>query len=755
MEKLRLKYRKSYLFRIAVYFLLVLLIPVATIIVLNVESQSVIKKQIILSNENTLKQVFQLLDNVAVEMRETCISVTELEEIREYAKDAGTKSEGLSFKRYKICQRLKNFTKQKFEDIFVYFPQDNYILSGIHGALSAEIYQETYYNTSSRMKQDFYDTLNSTPGYAAFHALNPWGEQTFLCISRQASVGREQENFVVCVLLDDLYLDELFCQNHAGRGGTLLMFDRNKELLLAGTKESEVPYHLDDYSGEIGHYETKLGNDHYVMQVYHSAVLGAFYAFAIPTEFFWEQLVDMRLFSMISIMACICISIVLIFVTSKRAYAPLGKMVNNLKDREEDASEQYLSEFEFLEHLFLNEQEEKRKLSQEIYENKFQLRAQFVRQLLDGSVVLEGSGDDIFQKNGILLCSDRFAAGVVRVEYVNDWDRERLDFIIENVFSEIFNRTDVGVFLVLSERTYVFLANLAVETKEANLAAMLEEGKLFLEDSYGLEMTIGYSGILEGMKEIEQAYGQAQRALQYSYIVGSGGIICYRDVEKREFSYLDSEQAMLYVLIEEYLSNNTQETAASEFVSQLFSLFLINDTVSLETMECFKFDMINAINRVGLQLGYSMKERQKNIQELLEKENLPQFEEHLSWLFMLFRQKRLEQKGSKGICFRVKEYIENHYEDSQLSLSLLGEVMGMSTSHLSKIYKENYGVSIAADITRIRLQKAKEFLKNTNVSANEIAEQTGFSNGNVFNKVFKRREGITPGRYRELVSRKS
>ena len=122
MEKLRLKYRKSYLFRIAVYFLLVLLIPVATIIVLNVESQSVIKKQIILSNENTLKQVFQLLDNVAVEMRETCISVTELEEIREYAKEAGTDSEGLSFKRYKICQRLKNFTKQKFEDIFVYFP---------------------------------------------------------------------------------------------------------------------------------------------------------------------------------------------------------------------------------------------------------------------------------------------------------------------------------------------------------------------------------------------------------------------------------------------------------------------------------------------------------------------------------------------------------------------------------------------------------------------------------------------------------
>ena len=78
--------------------------------------------------------------------------------------------------------------------------------------------------------------------------------------------------------------------------------------------------------------------------------------------------------------------------------------------------------------------------------------------------------------------------------------------------------------------------------------------------------------------------------------------------------------------------------------------------------------------------------------------------------------------------------------------------MNLSTSYLSKRYKEQYGVSIFYDITQVRLEKVKQLLQGTEISINEIAEQTGFSNGKVLIRAFKKKEGITPGRYRELLN---
>ena len=96
-------------------------------------------------------------------------------------------------------------------------------------------------------------------------------------------------------------------------------------------------------------------------------------------------------------------------------------------------------------------------------------------------------------------------------------------------------------------------------------------------------------------------------------------------------------------------------------------------------------------------------------------------------------------------------YIEENYANTQLSLSLLEEALGMSASHLSKLYKEAYGVSVPHEITAVRLKNAKLLLQNTDMNINEVAEHSGFSNSSVLIRTFKKWEGITPGRYRELL----
>ena len=58
------------------------------------------------------------------------------------------------------------------------------------------------------------------------------------------------------------------------------------------------------------------------------------------------------------------------------------------------------------------------------------------------------------------------------------------------------------------------------------------------------------------------------------------------------------------------------------------------------------------------------------------------------------------------------------------------------------------GSSISAYLRRLRLNKATEFLAQTDVPISEIAERTGFGNSNYFYTVFKRHYAVTPSEYR-------
>ena len=76
--------------------------------------------------------------------------------------------------------------------------------------------------------------------------------------------------------------------------------------------------------------------------------------------------------------------------------------------------------------------------------------------------------------------------------------------------------------------------------------------------------------------------------------------------------------------------------------------------------------------------------------------------------------------------------------------------MNISASYLSKLFTEKYGVSIPDSLSQIRIQNSKKMLKDTSKSIKEIAQENGFLSSNVYIKVFKRWEGVTPGVYRDL-----
>ncbi len=77
--------------------------------------------------------------------------------------------------------------------------------------------------------------------------------------------------------------------------------------------------------------------------------------------------------------------------------------------------------------------------------------------------------------------------------------------------------------------------------------------------------------------------------------------------------------------------------------------------------------------------------------------------------------------------------------------------ISLSRSRLQHLYSDTFGVSISKDITASRMDKARDYLRNPELSINEIAVLVGYGTPSYFNRQFKAAFGETPSQYRERM----
>ncbi|MGI5849574.1 MAG: helix-turn-helix domain-containing protein [Christensenellales bacterium] len=97
---------------------------------------------------------------------------------------------------------------------------------------------------------------------------------------------------------------------------------------------------------------------------------------------------------------------------------------------------------------------------------------------------------------------------------------------------------------------------------------------------------------------------------------------------------------------------------------------------------------------------------------------------------------------------KVMEYINANYM-KRISLNDISEHVAFSVSYLSRMFKEEKGLSLTSYINKVRIRNAKILLKQSDISLSQTAYLCGFDDQSYFSKVFKKLTGTTPGRYRE------
>ncbi len=98
---------------------------------------------------------------------------------------------------------------------------------------------------------------------------------------------------------------------------------------------------------------------------------------------------------------------------------------------------------------------------------------------------------------------------------------------------------------------------------------------------------------------------------------------------------------------------------------------------------------------------------------------------------------------------RASAFIEKNY-NRNISIGEISKVSGYSERQLTRLFRETFSETPVMYITRLRMQKAEELLRNTSESISEIAWQCGYEDQNYFTRIFKKHTGLPPTAWRAI-----
>lgn len=112
---------------------------------------------------------------------------------------------------------------------------------------------------------------------------------------------------------------------------------------------------------------------------------------------------------------------------------------------------------------------------------------------------------------------------------------------------------------------------------------------------------------------------------------------------------------------------------------------------------------------------------------------------------------RVMESQSQKLIKRAIVYIEQNYMKDTISLNEVSGAVEVSANYFSTVFRQEMGMTFTEYVTKKRMDKAKQLLRQTERPSGDIATEVGFKDPHYFSFVFKKTQGCTPREYRSGV----
>ncbi|MBO7746988.1 helix-turn-helix domain-containing protein [Paenibacillus sp. MWE-103] len=503
----------------------------------------------------------------------------------------------------------------------------------------------------------------------------------------------------------------------------------------------------------------------YAVGQYELPKVGLKFITATPLSLLSRPTILLSRLMIVASFAGLVIAFLLSWVATNQLYRPINRLVGLFRSKRiGSGSHDSRDELAFIEKQWQHLTYESREF-QERFENSLPaLRNAFLIQFVDGQyyVMSEQEIRKRMESYGWKVESRSFSFTTIELfdlpgqenGFSGGDDKQPITFAAANIVEELLRSRaqDVSVVNIQGMSLGIFLAFEGVGNKEqlkVKLIQLSEEIIHYLYTMLKVNVTIGVGKLTDQLKSIPDLYAQARKAHRFRDLDAVNQIIDldgWTEIDYDGFTYpMTAEKEVLQAL----RTSDTGETMRliESFIAELHA----NSTQEFYVLQGMQ-QLLGSIHYTLIQSGCNLHEIYGvgNLYEELT--GLRNSSDVLSWcrsrLIEPYMRWVAETQGMKlkQLVEQVIMVIHREYM-TDITLESCADLQGTYMKKLSLGFKQVTGMNFIDYLTKVRLDKAKELLRETDSKIHDIAEQVGYQ-PSYFTRIFKKYEGKTPGQYR-------
>lgn len=303
-----------------------------------------------------------------------------------------------------------------------------------------------------------------------------------------------------------------------------------------------------------------------------------------------------------------------------------------------------------------------------------------------------------------------------------------------------FNNVENIVLIVrVNDETYVNYTN-------NSFKQLLDK---LMEISNGkVDFSIGMGLCVTNIGQISKSFHAAASASNMQFYEGANKVFNHSQISSNHFKIEND----FYDFFRNCLDSDRKDEA-SELVKKLtYDAGILKDN-NIDSIKNIYFNLILIIYKIAMDRGFidifSENEKKYTWQEIDKITFLSELSEYiLSNIDAIFS--RMEEKDAiSRKTYEIMKYIRENYSNKELSIHSIARHSYLTPTYLCAFFKKNAGKTLNEYITEIRMEKAKELLKDSRLKLYEVANRVGLSGANYFSTLFKKYTGYIPSEFRE------
>ncbi len=760
---------KSILISWLISYLTILLIPIIISGFFYMESARIVEKEINSNNYIMLKQIQRSIDKKMLDVKRQSLQM---------ARDAEIGS--LVFSRAPLDSHGKYMISKVQDVLFSYWVANSYI---------DEIYiylHDTDMIVSSRTSysMDLLEGVLADHKKISARQFRMLSKTEFMdeFIGMEIHQGREHSYTVahiqslpygrhykaratMLILLDyDAFVDEISSLEGLQQGNVVILDGKSQVVASTDSAHSYSGIQYRKFQDNSLSHQTIDGKE-YVLSSIHSQVNDWKYLFILPSGVFLEKVKYIKRLTGYSILLCLIIGGVVAYLFTRKNYNPVQEIVHALANTAGIELNPGWDEYSFIRKAISNTLDAKEKMKQKLERQKITLRSDFLVRLIKGMPERSVPIDEALSSYGIEWPGDSFC---VMLFYIEDFRQlfvgessdsieqlKLVQFIIANVTEELTSRKYKG-FALEADDLMACLVNIRGDRRAVaknDLNAIAGEIQRFIRENFFIHMTISIGNIHDKIAGIPQSFQEAKEAMEYRMVMGSERIIGYYEIAnpKNNYDYpIEKEQQLINTIKLGDLQ------AAQNIINDVFQQHFSGEMISVEMTKCLLFDlmstMIKALNDIDMPDTSAFVEELNPITRLSGSNTVMEMKYEIMNILRKICDYIVRNKKDRNqkIADQIRFIVDQNYTDANLCIAGIAEEFELTGPYISKIFKDQTGEGIQDYINKVRIRQAKVLLTEERWNLDRTAKKVGYCNSNGLIRIFKKYEGLTPGKYREM-----